>query len=126
MAQEQDNTPNLPPRTFDKSLNEDVNDFHLPSNQWTQARNAINNSVTGDLGKLGNEPANLKCVDITYTVIGTIHIISDKWVIFSTDGNGNCEIGLFKESTCRYDFLVNDTCLNFQLENLIIEASIIP
>jgi hypothetical protein len=123
MAQEQDTTPNSQPRTFDKSLNEDVNDFHLPSNEWTQARNAINNSVTGDLGKLGNEPANLKCVDITNIVIGTIHIITDKWVIFSTDGYGNCEIGLFKEGTCRYDPLVSDPCLSFQLENLVIGVS---
>jgi len=123
MAQEQDTTPNSQPRTFDKALNEDVNDFHLPSNEWTQARNAINNSVTGDLGKLGNEPANLKCVDITNIVIGTIHIITDKWVIFSTDGYGNCEIGLFKEGTCRYDPLVSDPCLSFQLENLVIGVS---
>jgi hypothetical protein len=123
MAQEQDTTPNSQPRTFDKALNEDVNDFHLPSNEWTQARNAINNSVSGDLGKLGNEPANLKCVDITNIVIGTIHIITDKWVIFSTDGYGNCEIGLFKEGTCIYDPLVSDPCLSFQLENLVIGVS---
>ena len=101
MAQEEQNNSSGQVRSFDKALNEDVNDFHLPSNEWTQARNAINNSVSGDLGKLGNEPANLKCVDITNIVIGTIHIITDKWVIFSTDGYGNCEIGLFKEGTCR-------------------------
>ena len=69
MAQDPNTT-----RTFDKALNEDVKDFHLPSNEWTQARNAINNSVTGDLGKLGNEPGNLECASAPYPIIGFIHI----------------------------------------------------
>jgi hypothetical protein len=128
MAQEEQNnsTSSGEVRTFDKSLNEDVNDFHLPSSDWTQARNAINNSITGDLGKLGNEPGNSECIKISYpsaTIIGFIYIIEDKWAVFSTDGDVNnpvCEIGLFKESTCRYDTLVNDSCLDFKLENLII------
>ena len=126
MAQEEQNNSSGQVRTFDKSLNEDVNDFHLPSNEWTQARNAINNSATGDLGKLGNEPGNLECIKIAYpfaTIIGFIHIIEDKWLVFSTDGSGTSEIGLFKESTCRYDVTVNDPCLNFALENLIIGVS---
>lgn len=126
MAQEEQNNSSGQVRTFDKSLNEDVNDFHLPFNEWTQARNAINNSVTGDLGKLGNEPGNLECIKIAYpfaTIIGFIHIIEDKWLIFSTDGAGTSEIGLFKESTCRYDVTVNDPCLNFALENLIVGVS---
>jgi hypothetical protein len=125
MAQEEQNnsTSSGEVRTFDKSLNEDVNDFHLPSSDWTQARNAINNSITGDLGKLGNEPGNSECIKISYpsaTIIGFIYIIEDKWAVFSTDGSGVSEIGLFKESTCRYDTLVNDSCLDFKLENLII------
>ena len=91
MADQQNNTI----KTFDKSLNEDVNDFHLPSNQWSQARNAINNSVTGDLGKLGNEPGNIECVSAPYTIIGFIHIIEDKWAVFSTDGT-NSESGIIE------------------------------
>jgi hypothetical protein len=120
MAQEEQNTSSGQVRSFDKGLNEDVNDFHLPSNEWTQARNAINNSVTGDLGKLGNEPANLKCVELDYTIIGTIHVIEDKWLLYSTDKLGNCEIGLFREETCIYVPLVNDPCLEFSLDKLII------
>ena len=123
MAEETQNTSSGQPRTFDKGLNEDVNDFHLPSNEWTQARNAINNSITGDLGKLGNEPANLKCVELDHPIIGTIHIIEDKWLLFSTDGNTNCEIGIFTESKCSYFKIVNDSCLGFKLENLIIGVS---
>ena len=113
-------------RRFDKELSEDVNDFHLPDNSWTQARNAINNSKTGDLGKLGNEPSTINCINITYTgcgtsipkIIGTIHIIADTWAIFST--NGTCsEIGIFKESVCSYETVVNDPCLNFSANYLI-------
>ena len=113
--------------TFDKSLNEDIKDFHLPSNQWTQARNAINNSISGDLGKLGNEPATMQCVSAPYTIIGFIHIIEDKWAVYSTDGI-NSEIGLFIEDNCgttkaAYIKVVNDPCLNFKLENLVIGVS---
>lgn len=123
MAQEQ-NTSSNEVRTFDKSLNEDVNDFHLPSNEWTHGRNVINNSVTGDLGKLGNEPANLLCVQAPYPIIGFIHIIEDRWAVYSTDGT-NSEIGLFIEDNCgtsepAYITIVNAPCLNFKLEKLII------
>jgi hypothetical protein len=126
MAQEQ-NTSNNQVRTFDKSLNEDVNDFHLPSNEWTHGRNVINNSVTGDLGKLGNEPANILCVQAPYPIIGFIHIIEDRWAVFSTDGT-NSEIGLFIEGNCgtlepAYYTIVNAPCLKFNIEKLIIGVS---
>jgi hypothetical protein len=121
MAQDPNNT-----RTFDKSLNEDVKDFHLPSNEWTQARNAINNSKTGDLGRLGNEPGNTSCISAPYPIIGFIHIIEDKWAVYSTD-NTNSEIGLFVESKCgnldAYTTIVNAECLNFNTANLVIGAS---
>jgi hypothetical protein len=132
MAQDNQNTD---PKTFDKGLNKDFNDFHLPPNQWSRARNAINNSITGDLGKLGNEPANLYCVSAPYPIIGFIHIIEDKWAVFSTD-NTNSEIGLFIESNCGskstetcgpdipYQKIVNDKCLNFKLDNLIKGSNI--
>jgi len=122
MADEQQNNSGGQVRTFDKSLNEDVNDFHLPSNEWTQARNAINNSITGDLGKLGNEPANKECIRLTYpfaTMTGFIYVIEDYWLVYSTDGAGISEIGLFQEGSCSYLPLVNDSCLGFTLENLI-------
>jgi len=48
---------------FDKDLVKDINDYHLQENVWTHARNAINNSKTGDLGKIGNEPSNYLCTD---------------------------------------------------------------
>lgn len=82
MAGGMQNTSSTGTRRFDKDLNENVNDFHLPENSWTQARNAINNSVTGDLGKLGNEPGNLFCTKAPYTVIGFIHLTANTWAVF--------------------------------------------
>ena len=99
-------------RRFDKELSEDRNDFHLDESTWTQARNAINNSKTGDLGKLGNEPANQYCTEATYTIVGAIHTQADVWVLFSTNET-NSEIGLFREGTCEYLTVANSTCLNF-------------
>jgi len=105
-------------RRFDKELSEDINDFHLDESTWTQARNAINNSKTGDLGKLGNEPGNQYCTEATYTIIGAIHTEADIWVLYSTDET-NSEIGLFKEGTCTYLAIANATCLNFSKFHLI-------
>ncbi len=116
------NTSGGETRRFDKNLNEDINDFHLPDNEWTQARNAINNSKTGDLGKIGNEPSNLFCTKAPYTIIGVIHLESDKWAIFSTD-NIDSEIGYFQEGTCLYKTIVNDKCLNFNKESLVSGVS---
>lgn len=104
--------------TFDKSLVTDTSDFHLPENSWTYARNAINNTRKGDLGKLSTEPANNHCVFVPYTIIGAIHIEEDRWVIFSTN-NTDSEIGTFKEGNCTYTTIVNDKCLNFNTDYLI-------
>jgi hypothetical protein len=112
------NTSSENPRRFDKELNEDVNDFHLSQDSWTQARNAINNSKTGDLGKVGNEPSNLFCTKAPYPIIGAIHLEADEWTIFSTD-DVNSEIGTFKEDSCEYKTLVNDPCLAFDRAFLI-------
>jgi hypothetical protein len=112
----------LEPRSFDKELVEDINDFHLPKSSWTQARNAINNSKTGDLGKLGNEPGNQFCTSAPYTIIGAIHLQADTWAIYSTN-EIDSEIGIFKQDTCTYELLINDKCLNFSSKNLIIGTS---
>ena len=118
MADNYQNTSSQAPRRFDKDLNKDVNDFHLPDNSWTQARNAINNSSIGDVGKLGNEPSNLFCTRAPYPIIGAIHLQADEWVIFSTD-DVNSEIGKFKEGLCEYTTIVNDPCLAFDRAFLI-------
>jgi hypothetical protein len=137
MAEKQ-NTPQQPQQTsnidtdvFVKGMTKDPNSSLVGKDQWTHARNAINNSAEGDVGTLGNEPANLKCGNIPYTVIGTIHLYADKWIIFSTD-NVNSEIGKFDDSECKYETLVNgssglacppENCINFNTRYLITGAS---
>lgn len=121
MAEKDDqkkSTSDAQTRLFDNHLNKDVKDFHLKENEWTFARNAINNSKTGDLGKLGNEPSTLYCTSAPYPIIGAIHLEADKWAIFSTNDT-DCEIGFFEEGLCRYTKIVNDQCLNFRKTNLI-------
>lgn len=118
MAKNIQNTSSVTSNTFNKDLKKDVNDIYLPPNSWVHARNAINNSKTGDLGKIGNEPANQLCAEAPYTIIGTVHLEADKWAIFSTN-NTNSEIGLFFEDICSYYLVVNDNCLNFNTANLI-------
>ena len=120
--QNSQSTSSVETNTFDNSLVEDINDFHLPKNVWTQARNVINNSRSGDLGKLGNEPGNQFCARAPYTIIGGIHLQLDSWLIFSTNDTDS-EIGIFSEESCTYNLLVNDRCLNFSTKNLIIGVS---
>lgn len=112
------NTSSEQARRFDKELNKDISDYHLPDNEWIHGRNVINNSATGDLGKIGNEPSNLFCVSAPYPIIGVIHLESDKWAIFSTD-EINSEIGFYQESGCIYKKIINDKCLNFSKTDLI-------
>jgi hypothetical protein len=104
--------------TFNKSMVKDVNETYSAEGAWTHARNAVNNAHDGQLGVLGNEPANLHMLDLPYTVIGCIHITDDEWCIFSTDDKDS-EIGLFDESKSSYTKVVNDPSLNFNRDNLI-------
>src|SRR5476651_1845069 len=101
MAGGTENTSSTDVRKFDKSLDRNVNDFHLSDSSWSFCRNGINNSKTGDLGKLGNEPSNNFCSSAPYTIIGVIHLTGAIWTIFSTDDT-NSEIGIFNEDTCTY------------------------
>jgi len=108
--------------SFSKGMNKDITPS-LESNQsWWHARNLVNNSLDGDLGVVGNEPSNLQCGVIPYTVIGAIHRYGDEWIIYSTD-DINSEIGTFDDSQCKYTTLVNDTCLSFNRKYLITGAA---
>lgn len=108
--------------TFDKGLVTDISDYHLPTRAWTHARNAINNSHTGDLGNVGNEPANKFCASAPYDIIGTIHLEKSLWCIFS--GNDiDSEIGTFDSEKCEYTRVVNNPCLGFRRTHLISGAS---
>jgi len=107
---------------FTKGMNKDVAPSFEGPQSWWHARNAVNNSEDGDLGMIGNEPSNLQCGVIPYTVIGAIHRYADEWVIYSTD-DINSEIGRFDDSQCKYETIVNDKCLNFNRKFLITGAA---
>ena len=107
--------------SFNKGMNKDNNETYIGEGLWTHARNAVNNSHDGQIGVIGNEPANLKCIDLPYTLIGAIHLGEDNWALFTTD-DVDSEIGIFDESQCSYETVVNDRCLNFNRKNLITGA----
>ena len=115
-------TSSIDTNTFVKGMNKDFNPSYQPKQNWSHARNAANNSVDGDVGMLGNEPANIECGLVPYAVIGTIHLYADKWAILSTN-NIDSEIGLFDDSECTYETIVNDQCLNFNKKYLITGAA---
>lgn len=129
-------TLGLTPRTtevdtsrFDKSLSKDIQDYHVSDTTWSHCRNAINNSISGDLGSIGNEPSNLFCASAPYTVVGMIYLFDDKWIVFSTNREYDAqsgvfvsEIGLFDKLTCCYISVfrdVNNSCLNLSQAHLI-------
>lgn len=107
---------------FVKGMTKDPNASLTGQQNWTHARNLINNSKDGDVGTVGNEPANLSCITVPYTIIGTIYLYGDKWIIFSTDDISS-EIGMFDDSTCTYETVVNDPCLSFNRLHLVTGAS---
>lgn len=115
-------TNSIETRSFNKGMVKDLNQGLMSEGMYINARNAVNNSTSGDLGIIGNEPSNELCAAAPYTVIGTIHLYGDIWTVFSTD-DANSEIGYFDESKCEYTTIVNDTCLGFKKTNLIIGES---
>ena len=116
------NTTSAGAQSFDKSLTEDITGFQKKPNDWTQARNAVNNTDRGDVGHLSNEQSNKLCASAPYTIIGAIHTEGDKFVLYSTN-EVDSEIGLFDESECSYITLVNDQCLNFSKDHIITGQS---
>ena len=119
---QQQDTSSIDTSLFTKGMVKDMNASFQGKGTWSHARNAYNNSEDGDVGVIGNEPSNFSCADVPYTIIGGIHLYADKWVIFSTD-DINSEIGLFDDSECTYETLVNYPCLNFRKCNLIKGAA---
>ena len=118
----QNGTTSVITNSFIKGMNKDITQSMEPEQSWWHARNAANNSTDGDLGVIGNEPSNLQCGVIPYTIIGAIHRFGDEWVVFSTD-DINSEIGRFDDSECKYTSLVNDPCLAFNRKHLITGAA---
>ena len=114
--------PQAGTQSFSKGMIKDIHESIQPTTNWTHARNVANHSSDGDLGVIGNEPANLRCSTVPYTIIGCIHKYSDEWIVYSTDNN-NSEIGLFDDSKCEYTTIVSAPCLNFKTSHLITGAA---
>jgi hypothetical protein len=122
--------------TFVKGLNKDSDPTFIAEGMWTHARNAVNNTIEGNIGTISNETSNVECGEAGATlpgkkyIIGTIHLYSDKWILFTVaypiTGVGlptGHEVGLFEEDTCTYRIIVQDDCLNFDKRFLITGAS---
>jgi hypothetical protein len=121
--EEQEKAPlNIKSNIFQKGMSKDLNDTFVGEGLYTHARNAISNTHEGQSGVFINEPSNLHCINLPYTLIGTVHLIDDQWILFTTD-DVNSEIGVFDESACSYTKIVNDVCLNFKKSNLITGVS---
>lgn len=128
-------TSSIQTNSFIKGLNKDADPLFVQEGMWTHARNAVNNTVEGDLGTLSNEESNVLCAEVGKTmgssfvyIIGAIYLFSDKWIIYSVGYDAlnskpiNSEIGLFESDLCKYRPIVQDTCLNFNKLNLITGA----
>lgn len=122
MTENFQNTNNNTTNSFNKGMLKDPSETFLGEGIWTHARNAVNNSIEGQLGLIGNEPANRFCQFVPLPLIGAIYLTGDEWVLFSTD-DVSSEIGRFDESKCEYTKIVNDSCLSFKRTNLIKGAS---
>ena len=48
----------------------DTNDMYMSDGLWNHAVNAINNTHYGEVGTIGNEPANRECASAPYAIIG--------------------------------------------------------
>lgn len=82
MADNTQNTTTAVTNSFTKGMLKDPSETFLGEGVWTHARNAVNNSVEGQVGLIGNEPANRFCTYVPYTLIGAIYLIRDEWVLF--------------------------------------------
>ena len=122
MAKDLNSGINIETQVFNKGLVKDYDDIYVPEGAWSHARNLVNNSVTGEIGVVGNEEANKFCTAAPYTIIGAINLRNDEWVIMSTN-DVDSEIGYFKESQCQYYKIVNDPCLGFKRTHLITGIS---
>ena len=119
---EQSQNPGAVTNSFTKGMVKDMNETFVGEGLWTHARNLANNSHDGNMGVVGNEPANLHCVTLPYDLIGCIHLTDDQWAIFTTN-DVESEIGVFDESKCTYVKKVNDRCLGFKRSHLITGIS---
>ena len=93
--------------TFFNGMVTDIPIEMLQEGQYPHAVNATNNTEFGDMSKLTDEFANIKCCDFPYTYNGKVGLINERFLIFSTN-NTDSEIGLFDEKNCTYTTIITD------------------
>lgn len=121
--EQQQNTTSLQKSVlFTKQMVKDIHPSLLGEGVWSNAINAVNNSLKGEKGVISNEPANRYINRVPYELIGAIALSAGKWVLFSTD-DFQCEIGIFDEQSETYRHIINDPALNFRRSNLITGAA---
>ena len=112
---------------YTRGLIKDLTDTVLPAGAYTHARNATSILPDGNTGlALHTEPGNVLETVLPYTLIGSINLFADQWILFSTD-NIYSEIGLYIETQGTYTTMLNDAAtlaaglpgLNFNTTNLI-------
>ena len=139
MAEEKGNLNTSKTSTFIKGLHKDSDPAFIQEGMWTYARNAVNNTIEGDVGTISNEVSNALCATAGATIpniypykyiIGMIHLFTDKWIVYTAShineisiAPGMSEIGLFEEQSCTYRPIVQDLCLGFSKANLISGAA---
>lgn len=101
--------------TSNKGMVKDLNESLIGKDILFHARNAVMNSHLGDLFFYSNEPANKLCCALPYPFNGSIPLKDKRHLVFTTD-NISSEIGIVSESICTYTKVVNDICLNFNLD----------
>jgi hypothetical protein len=116
------NTSDVKVSLFNKQMVKDVDATMSDGGFWTHAINAVNHSHVGEMGVLGNEPANRLVTKTPYPLIGAIPLKGDQWVLFSTD-DVSSEIGVFDDSEGSYKKVVNDRSLEFKRSYLITGAA---
>lgn len=96
----------------------DLDSSYLKDSSYSYARNIDKATHEGNIGDLTNSIGNELCIDLEYTFLGAITLNNGKFIIFSGDGI-NSEIGILEENSCTYEKRVNNSCLNFQIGNII-------
>src|ERR1700727_3102444 len=131
--QEQDNEQQHRPETntsFSGGLNMDSIDT-FTKGTYFHARNATTVLPDGNTGPvLHTEVANIAQTFLPYTMIGSIQLVADQWILFSPN-NTYSEIGLYIETQGTYTTMLNDVItiaaglpgLNFSTSNLITGAA---
>jgi len=139
MAEEKGNLNTSKTNTFIKGLHKDSDPAFIQEGMWTYARNAVNNTIEGDVGTISNEASNALCAKAGETIppthpykyiIGMIHLFTDKWIVYTAShinetsiAPGVSEIGLYEEQSCTYRPIVQDKCLGFSKSHLISGAA---